>query len=238
MSNPNMFFLSLGAICGSIIIAGGLIAWALVSSNSPRSDSPSEEQNSVEGAREVSFELAENDPTLGSSDAPVTIVEFSDYGCPFCKKFHAQTFSQIKKQYIENDKVEYRYKHRPVTKLHPQAKTQAIAAQCVYSLQGDEAFFDYTNRLFQNQKQAKTKEALINLAEKTEVNTDTFSSCLANKETQAKVEADNSLALQKGMKGTPTFAIGTVEDGEFTGRILVGAQPYSRFQPVIDAFLN
>jgi len=243
MPNPNTFFISLGAICGSIIIAGGLIAGAVVMSGNRQAgsagiDQAQDQQQGRQQAKEVSFNVSENDPTLGSSDAPVTVVEFSDYGCPFCKRFHSQTFSQLQKQYIEKDKIQYRFKHRPVTQLHPQAKTQAIAAQCVYSLKGDKAFFDYTKRMFKDQDTAKKKKSMISLAEETGVSKDTFTSCFDNQETQEKVEADNSLAQKNGIGGTPSFAIGTVEDGTFTGKLLVGAQPFSKFQSRIDALVN
>ncbi len=243
MLNPNTFFLSLGAICGSIIIAGGLIAGAVVISDNgsapsqPQAQNPQGQQNQQQEQKEVSFDIEENDPSLGETDAPVTIVEFSDYGCPFCKKFHEQTFPQIVSDYVETGDVRFVFKHRPVDQLHPTATTRSIAAQCVYSLQGDEAFYDYTKRMFENQDSAGKKETMKTLAEKTGVDAEAFASCLDNKETEEAVTKDNSLAKEQGVRGTPSFAIGTVEDGTFTGKLLVGAQPYSRFQSRIDSLL-
>jgi len=100
--------------------------------------------------KKVSFKLSEKDARIGDKDAPVTIVEFSDYGCPFCQRFHEKTYPQIKEKYIDTGKVQYIFKHRPLTRLHPQAKKQAIFAQCVAKKEGDEKFFELTKKIFAN----------------------------------------------------------------------------------------
>lgn len=89
-----------------------------------------------------------NDPTLGAADAPVTMVEFSDFECPFCQQFHATTFGSLKAKYIDTGQVRLVYKDFPLTNIHPHAQRAAEAASCV-ATQGK--FWEYADRLFGQQ---------------------------------------------------------------------------------------
>ncbi|MFB6224854.1 MAG: DsbA family protein, partial [Candidatus Paceibacteria bacterium] len=135
-------------------------------------------------------------------------------------------------------KVQYIFKHRPLTRLHPRAKEQAIFMQCVAKNAGNNSFFDLTKKVFANQDAAKERSKMYDLASQVGVNKEAISSCVTDKETQGKVNSDSKIGAEIGVQGTPSFAIGTVKDNTLKGKLLVGAQPYSRFESLIDPILK
>src|SRR3989338_5169830 len=95
---------------------------------------------------------ADDDPVLGNKNAPVTIIEFSDYQCPFCRKFWTETLPSIKSQYIDTGKVKFVYRDFPLTSLHPMATPAAEAAECARDLYGgDSAYFKMHDKIFEEQ---------------------------------------------------------------------------------------
>lgn len=96
--------------------------------------------------------ISEDDPVLGSPSAPVTMVEFSDFECPFCQQFHTATWPQLKAKYIDTGKVRYIYKDFPLANIHPHAQRAAEAAACM-ATQGK--FWEYADTLFTNQAEWK-----------------------------------------------------------------------------------
>src|SRR3989338_7030937 len=91
----------------------------------------------------------DDDAVLGNKDAPVTIIEFSDYQCPFCRKFWTETLPSIQKKYIDTGKVKFVYRDLPLTSIHPSAQPAAEAANCVREKGGDEAYFKMHDKIFQ-----------------------------------------------------------------------------------------
>src|SRR3989344_6683922 len=89
----------------------------------------------------------DDDAVLGNEDAPVTIIEFSDYQCPFCRKFWTETLGQIKSEYIDTGKVKLVFRDFPLSSLHPQAQASAEAAECVKEKGGDEAYFKMHDKM-------------------------------------------------------------------------------------------
>ncbi len=176
---------------------------------------------------DVSFD--DTDPVKGQEDAPVTIIEFSDFECPFCKRFYDNTYGQIVSNYVESGDVKIVYRDLPLNRLHPQAESAAVAAQCVFQIGGNDAFWDYHDTIFNNQNQL-SESSLKQWAGDVGVSQSEFNSCFDNQETLDEVNADKSAAQSAGASGTPTFFI--------NGQKLVGAQPYNRFQQVIDSQLN
>ena len=93
----------------------------------------------------------DDDPFIGSEDAPVTIIEFSDYQCPFCRKFWTETLPLIKSEYIDTGKVKFVYRDFPLASLHPMATPSAEAAECVRDVAGnDAAYFEYHDKIIKN----------------------------------------------------------------------------------------
>ncbi len=160
-------------------------------------------------------------PSWGSSNAKVTIVEFSDFQCPFCEAFYTNTYPQIRKQY--GDKVRFVYRQFPLTSLHPYALGAALASECANE-QGK--FWEYHDMLFSNQSNLGN-DALLQYAAKVGVpNTQQFSQCLSSQKYLDKIKADVNAGMGYSVSGTPTFFI--------NGNILVGAQPFEAFQAAID----
>lgn len=183
----------------------------------------------------------DDDPVLGRADAPVTIVEFSDYECPFCKRHYEQTYLQLKKDYIDSGKVKLVYRDLPLSFHDPLATTEAIAANCARDQGGDPSFYKYHSELFKRTKSngnGLTKDDLYKIASDLGLNSGTFRSCLDTEKYKDEVKKDLADAQKIGATGTPTFFIGKSADKEIVGEKLVGAQPYSVFQSIIDELLK
>ena len=162
-------------------------------------------------------------PSEGPADAPIVIVEFSDFQCPYCTKWHNETYKPLLKMYADQIKLVYR--NFPLTSLHPDAYLSAEAAMCA----GDQdRYWDYHEALFES-KYGLSEEALKRYAEELGLDTDTFNSCLDGREYQDFVRADMEFAANLGVSSTPTFFV--------NGLAVVGAQPVSVFQQIIDSEL-
>ncbi|WP_282176268.1 DsbA family protein [Vibrio nereis] len=171
-----------------------------------------------------------NLPILGSSEAKIAIVEFSDFQCPYCKRFTDNAFKQIKENYIDTGKVQYVARDFPLN-FHPQAKPAAIAAMCSFK-QG--AYWPMRDMMFSNIKQL-SDEFFQTAATNLSLNMEQFSNCLKDKVVAEKVEKDLALGKSLGVRGTPSFLIGRVENNQLVEpQIVVGAQRY----PVFESLLN
>ncbi len=173
---------------------------------------------------------ADDDHVLGNEDAEVTIIEFSDFECPFCGRFYEQTLVQIKADYVDTGKVKFVYRDFPL-QFHPQATPAAIAAECA----GDQdKYFEYHDKIFENQQSLNTENYKA-WAEELGLDTASFNSCLDSQKYAQEVADDMQDGVEAGVSGTPTLFIGSPEKG-YTK--IVGAQPYSAIKPVIDAELS
>lgn len=172
-------------------------------------------------------------PVLGNKDAKVTIVEFSDFQCPFCKRFVDQTWEQLKKDYIDSGKAKLTFRHLPLSSIHPNAQKAAEASECANE---QDKFWDYHDKLFATQDTWSAKAADAAAADFTSyagelgLNTDQFSSCLSSGKYTEAITKDSTDAATAGATGTPAFFI--------NGYILVGAQPISAFKTEIDKYLQ
>ncbi len=171
---------------------------------------------------------------LGQASAPVTIVEYSDFQCPYCKRFHDDAFQQIKTQYLDTGKAKLVYKEFPLTSLHPFAQSAAEAAECVLQ-QGNDRFWKFEELDFANQAQLSDAN-IRSWALATGVEAAKFDQCVSSHATAAKIAADTAEGRQNSVSGTPSFMI--YGPGDTTGTQVVGAQPFSAFQQAIDAKLK
>jgi len=184
---------------------------------------------------QVSFD---DDPIKGDPDAPLTIVEFSDFQCPFCGQFFQQTLPSIEKNYIDTGKVNFVYRDMPLYNIHPNVGSVHIASECAHE---QEKFWEYHDMLFKNQVQWSSLSAnsldfqLKQYAATLGLNSTSFESCLVSPELANEIEQDILHGTQYGVTGTPTFFIGNQENGYVK---LVGAQPYIAFQNIIDGQLK
>ncbi len=170
----------------------------------------------------------DDDAVKGNPDAPVTIVEFSDYECPFCARFFRDTLPQITKNYIETGKVKYVFRDFPLG-FHPNAVPAAIAAECVREQEGDDAYYEYHDVLFENQT-ALDAASLKSYAADFDIDQSQFESCLDSEKYKAEVAEDLAEGQKYGVRGTPGFFINGVP--------LSGAQPYAAFEAAIEAALD
>ena len=180
----------------------------------------------------------DDDPVKGDPNAPVTIVEFSDFQCPFCARFSTQTLPALQEEYIDTGKVKLVYRDFPIDNLHANARQVHIASECADE-QGK--FWEYHDVLFENQRQwnklnpSDLIDQLNQYATSMELDSTSFNSCLSSQSIAEEVNADYIQATQYGSTGTPTFFIGDEENGFIK---LVGAQPFTAFQRAINMYLS
>jgi len=180
----------------------------------------------------------DDDPMKGDPDAPLTIIEFSDFQCPFCSRFYEQTLSQIEEKYIDTGKVNFVYRDLPLDSLHPNARPAHIAAECA-----DEKgkFWEYHDVLFEKQSEwsslpsADLQITLTKYATDMGLQSTEFETCLNSQEIDDEVNNDTLDAAKYAATGTPTFFIGTEKDGFVK---MSGAQPFASFQLTIDSQLE
>lgn len=179
------------------------------------------------GKVDLSAANANNDAVLGDKNAPVTIVEFSDYECPFCKRFVDETLPQIKAEYIDTGLVKLVYRDYPLPS-HPNALPAAMAAECVREQSDDATYFEYHDLIFAGG--AITRDKLVGYAEQLGADVEKFSKCLDDEKYLSEVQKDMADGQKAGVSGTPSFVI----DGEFA---ISGARDFSEFQTEIEKAL-
>lgn len=195
--------------------------------NKPSQDGGIADTNAKNVPREVALEKPNsNDHILGNKNAKIALVEYSDYDCPFCGKFH-----ETAKQLIEeNADVMWVYRHFPLETLHPNSKTKSIASECVASLAGEDAFWKFTDYLLANP--ISVAELSTAAVTQTGVDKASFDNCLNNQDTIAKVDNDISTAVNAGVSGTPGNFILDIETGKALP--LAGAVPLATVKTTIE----
>ena len=173
-------------------------------------------------------DYADDDPFIGNKNAPVTMIEFSDFQCPFCKRFRDQTFDQLKAQYIDTGKVKFVYRDFPLSSIHPNAQKAAEAAECADD-QGK--FWEYHDKIFEGQSVWASSGVSVfkQYAQELGLDSKKFNDCLDSGKYKNEVEKDLSDATKTGGQGTPYFLIGN--------QPVSGAQPFSAFQQAIESQL-
>ncbi len=174
-------------------------------------------------ATKVNLEGAQ---VLGDENAPVTIVEWSDFQCPFCARFYSQTEKKIVEEYVNTGKVKIIFKHFPLDQIHPFATVAALASECA----GEQGKFrEYHDILFNNYQAINAKN-LNKWASDLGLDQSKFDSCLESQKYLSKIKSDMAEGAKAGVRGTPGFLV--------NGQLISGAQPYSVFKSAIEAALN
>jgi protein-disulfide isomerase len=172
-------------------------------------------------SRDYKVEVGES-PAKGPEDASVTIIEFSDFQCPFCNRV-SPTLARIEQEY--GDQVRIVFKHMPLS-IHPQAPAAHAAAEAAHR-QGK--FWEMHDRIFENQRDL-TEEAFTAYAEALDLDLERFARDASSDEVKKRIEDDLREASELGVSGTPSFFI--------NGRFLSGAQPFDNFKRAIDSALE
>jgi protein-disulfide isomerase len=162
----------------------------------------------------------DDDPILGAEDAPITIVEFSDYECPYCRQWHSEVYTQLIDTY--GDQIRFVYRDFPLESIHSNANSAAQAANCANE-QG--VFWEYHDKLF-SMEQGLGNDAYLEYASQLDMDEGAFQECIGSGRYQDEVQSDFEFAANLGVRSTPTFFI--------NGIAVVGAQPFDIFQQIIE----
>ena len=177
------------------------------------------------------------DPFKGQPDAKLTLVEFSDYQCPFCVRHSRDTLPQLEREYIATGKVKYVFRNFPIESIHPLAFKAHEAANCA----GEQGkYWEMHDRLFANQNALGLKD-LPNHAKALVLDAPKFQQCLDSGKHAAKIRKDLADGQKAGVQGTPSFFLALTEpnDGMVKAvRIIRGAQPYAAFKDAIESLLS
>jgi protein-disulfide isomerase len=243
----------LGLIAVGVLISIVLSAWILRDLNSVKSDISARNQqisSAIEDLKKLAASRSsarptppsaqnvkvsiDDDPIKGDTKAPVTIVEFSDFQCPFCKRFYDQVLPSLDKEYISTGKVRLVFRDYPL-EFHKNALPAAIAANCA---QEQGKYWEVHNFLFEHPDKLDTA-SMLSSAEELNLNREKFEKCVNDKTKESEINKDFQDGQLYGVRGTPSFFIGKTEDNnnEITGVYIRGAQPFQVFKTEIDKLL-
>jgi protein-disulfide isomerase len=176
-----------------------------------------------------------NNPFKGQKNAPLTLVEFTDYQCPFCSRHVRETYPQIERDYIATGKLKYVMLDMPLESIHKFAFKAAEAANC----SGEQGkYWEMHERLFANQQTIDSWNAH---AEAVGLDVARFEACLASGQQAAEIRRDMAVGQSAGVTGTPGFFLAATDPATSkvkTLRSIKGAQPYAAFKAQIDALLQ
>jgi protein-disulfide isomerase len=171
----------------------------------------------------IRYEIpTEGFPSYGPADAPITIVEFSDFECPFCRRFHEQTYQALLDAYP--GQIRFVYRNLPLTSIHPNAMSAAVASLCAND---QNAYWEYHDKLFSSD--ALGRSVYLRYADELGLDVDEFTACLDSGKHEDFIGQDVNFALSIGVRSTPTFFVNGLE--------LIGAQPLPSFMQLIDSEL-
>jgi protein-disulfide isomerase len=166
--------------------------------------------------------------SLGRSDAPVVIVEYTDYQCPFCNRFHTGAYPEIRKNYIDTGKVRF-IKRDLALDFHPNALKAAQAARCA----GDQGKHWEMHDLLSANPNSLGTEAYAKYASEIGLDAGAFKACTESDKFIADIRENGKGAATIGITGTPSFVVGTVKGDTLNGVKIIGAQPYAVFEKAI-----
>jgi len=176
--------------------------------------------------------VSESDHIRGPRDAEIVVIEYSDFECPFCERFHP-TMKQALEEY--GDKIAWIYRQFPLISIHPRAFPSANASECVANLGGNDAFWKFTDTVFGNQEKYLTDDGLAEAAVASGVKKDEFTSCYSAKKFESVVTSQQSGGEAAGITGTPgSFVINKKGDAW----LVSGAVPFESLKATIDEALK
>ena len=163
-------------------------------------------------------------PMLGNKDAPLTVVEFTDYQCPFCQSFHLKSFPELKKNYIDTGKVRFYSRDLPLD-FHANAMRAAQAARCA----NDQGQFWKIRETMSSNPDKLDMDSLMTDAKDLGMNLGAFASCVSSEKYKDAVQSDVMEAMRIGANGTPSFVVGKSTPEGVDGELMVGALPFIMF---------
>lgn len=242
----------------SILLAAVIVGWSMMSaatslgnsldglSMTVPSDSgtvlptPDPGDAAAAGPTQLMAELAQDGAgSMGSESAPIVLVEYSDYQCPFCRVWFNQSEAQIVQKFVDTGKVQFVYKDFPLS-FHPMAAPSANAARCAAD-QGK--YWEYHDKLYEAQTALDPSGSTVQYsvddlktwAKEIGLNEATFNACVDNNTHATEVQANAAEGQAVGVGGTPSFVVGLRNE---TGTLVVGAQPYATFEAALNALVQ
>ena len=189
-------------------------------------------QPAAQSPKNVSVATLGN-PMLGKLDAPVTLVEFTDFQCPYCRRFFANTLTTLRKDYIDTGKLRLVLRDLPLD-FHSDARLAAKAAHCAGE---QDRYWQMHNAMFAGKKGLKQAQ-LMQMAKSIGLDQQALKSCLASKRYDEGIAQDIADAGKISVSGTPSFVIGRTTDNMVEGKLIVGAKPTEYFVNQINALLK
>ncbi len=256
-------FFGNNTVASSVMIAGiliaiSVIAGAFIVTHGGVGGSAAIPGQKALPAQNIKLTDRADQPSIGNPNAPVTVYEFGDFQCPYCKQFFQQSFATLKSTYIDTGKIRLVFRQFPLTQIHVNAEISSEAAECA-SRQGQfEPYFETLYTKGQGDGTGLDVTSLKSYASAIGLNMTVFNQCLDNHETKAVVAADEALGSSIGIQGTPSFAIvknsdtnvdvTTIKQAEQSGQnvvmlsngnvFLAGAQPTAAFEQALDSVLK
>jgi len=221
-------FLSISILAAALIIGGSLIYSAGL-----KGGGATRPVAQVVGGNEAATNNnpgIDDDVILGDPEAPVTLIEFGDYQCPFCKRMFDETEKRLRDEYVKTGKLNMVYRDFPLDQIHPFARPAAEAAECA---RDEEKYWVYHDLLFNRQGEIPSMD-FVAVAEELRLDTTQFKQCFDSRKYQDEVQKDYDDGIAAGVTGTPgNFII----SGNFS-RFLPGALPYEAFKAAIEEALQ
>lgn len=242
ISTPIAILIGSFIIAIAILINGGIIKFKGSTAQTSTTQAAQAPTQPTQQAPTGPVKVASADaPVLGNKSAPLTLIEFSDYECPFCKRSFDQLLPELKKNYIDAGKLKLVYRNLPLP-FHQNAHKEAEAALCARDQGGDSIYFKFHDQIFTKTTSNGTGLALDQLpiiAGNIGLNVSQFQQCLDSAKYKDYIDKDIAYATKVGANGTPTWFVGkSTLNGTIDGQIIVGAQPFTAFQPTIDNLLK
>lgn len=212
------------SVPAAIVIAGIIIAGAVIYNGQKTPNGPSV----PEFKPKKLLAIDGIDHVRGNLSAQITILEYSDLECPFCKQFH-KTMEQVMKVYGDN--VRWVYRHLPL-EIHPKAQKEAEATECAFALGGEDKFWQYTDKIFDITPSNNGLDLglLPQIAEELGIDRQAFESCLTNGDSVERIKRDVDNAVEAGASYTPFSIIITKKDG---AKEIGGAMPFDKLEIIL-----
>jgi len=242
LSPKTSFLAGIGSMLGVFFVIGFFVLLAItLKGDGSDSDNVFADSNNKQVAGEEAAqidnapqdiqiaEITDEDWMRGNKDAKITIVEFSDIECPFCKHFH-ETMKQVVEEY-SND-INWVYRHFPLSSLHPNSPKDAEATECVGEIAGNDMFWTYLDAL--SNASLTSVSQLTDIAKELGIDSNSFEECLNSGKYQSKIASQSNQAQAAGARGTP-FSVIVYGDQKVA---IPGALPIDQIRPMIDSLLK
>lgn len=231
--------LAVAILIGSFVIAIAIIVNSAVQRITNGNNSSNNPEKIYEN---ITYIKTAGSPFLGNAGAPITIIEYIDFECPICKRAYDEIIPQLKKEYINTNKVKFVFKSLPLENIHKTAYMKTEAALCAYTQGGNAAFFKYHDELFDRfsmNSALSMEDELISIAMQNGLDQTDFRNCLNNEKNKPIIQKDIVEAITINVSGTPSWLIGKSNAEGLTNAVkLNGLHEYFVYKTVIDQLMT